>query len=225
MHKKAWLLAILLALTALAVEVQASTPRESFVEAYVATFKAAQAGGNVEPLVAKLNEALSLIKKAEAASDPEEAAKLNSEALSILSQVVEEAPKIAAEGEQARLIGNALLAVSIAALLASAYAAYRYGPSLFLKLWVKAKSKYRVKVVREEVKEGEEHGSMLLSEEVWAVVLAIIVVASVFAFSQAYLAGRVIEPFSELGVLGPHAKIADYPRRVVAGTLLSSIST
>lgn len=56
----------------------------------------------------------------------------------------------------------------------------------------------------------------MIDEEVSAVVLAIIVVTSVFASSQLLLSGRVAEPFSELGILGPKMKIGDYPRIVLA---------
>lgn len=56
----------------------------------------------------------------------------------------------------------------------------------------------------------------MIDEEVTAVVLAIIVVAGTFAASQALLAGRVVEPFSELGLLGPKMKIGDYPKAVLA---------
>ncbi|MBO3754897.1 MAG: DUF1616 domain-containing protein, partial [Candidatus Brockarchaeota archaeon] len=38
-----------------------------------------------------------------------------------------------------------------------------------------------------------------------------------FTASQAFFAGRTVEPFSELAILGPRMKIADYPREVVAG--------
>ncbi|MBC7090491.1 MAG: DUF1616 domain-containing protein [Nitrososphaeria archaeon] len=58
----------------------------------------------------------------------------------------------------------------------------------------------------------------IFDEEVLAVVAAIVIVASVFAVVQAINAGRVAEPFSELGLLGPNKKIADYPREVVAGS-------
>ncbi len=54
----------------------------------------------------------------------------------------------------------------------------------------------------------------MIDEEVSAVVLAIIVVAGVFAFSQFLFSKRVVEPFSELGVLGPKKKIGDYPKIV-----------
>ncbi len=57
----------------------------------------------------------------------------------------------------------------------------------------------------------------MIDEEVMAVVLAVIVVVGVFGVSQTIFAGRVVEPFSELAVLGPGKKIGDYPRTVVAG--------
>lgn len=56
----------------------------------------------------------------------------------------------------------------------------------------------------------------MLDEEVSAVLLALIVVGGVFALAQA-LRPNVVEPFSEIGVLGPKGKIGDYPRAVVAG--------
>ncbi|MEM2913694.1 MAG: DUF1616 domain-containing protein, partial [Candidatus Bathyarchaeia archaeon] len=60
--------------------------------------------------------------------------------------------------------------------------------------------------------------SWVFDEEVLAVIAAIAVVAGVFAISQAFYAGRVIEPFSELGLLGPAGKIGGYPKEVVAGS-------
>jgi uncharacterized membrane protein len=60
--------------------------------------------------------------------------------------------------------------------------------------------------------------SWVLDEEVLAVLAAISIVAAVLAGSQAFNAGRVIEPFSELGLLGPGGKIGDYPREVLAGS-------
>ena len=49
-----------------------------------------------------------------------------------------------------------------------------------------------------------------------AVILAVIVVIGVFAASQSFFAGRVMEPFSELAVLGPEMKIRGYPKEVAA---------
>lgn len=59
--------------------------------------------------------------------------------------------------------------------------------------------------------------SWIFDEEVMAVLTAIIIVAIVFAGVQILNAGRVIEPFSELGLLGPEGKIGGYPRQITAG--------
>ncbi|MEM3694094.1 MAG: DUF1616 domain-containing protein [Candidatus Bathyarchaeia archaeon] len=58
----------------------------------------------------------------------------------------------------------------------------------------------------------------ILDEEVLAVLASIAIVSGVFAASQLLYGGRVTEPFSELGLLGPEAKIAGYPREVEAGS-------
>ena len=102
-------------------------------------------------------------------------------------------------------------AASLAAAAALSLLAYLKGPALFWRLWFRLFKGRRVTLGSARKK------PMLLSEEVWAVILAVIVVASVFAASQALLSKRVVEPFSELGVLGPTKKIGDYPKLVVAG--------
>jgi hypothetical protein len=60
--------------------------------------------------------------------------------------------------------------------------------------------------------------SWILNEEVLAVLAAIVLVSAVIAGVQVFNAGRVVEPFSELGLLGPGGKIGDYPKTVVAGS-------
>ncbi len=55
----------------------------------------------------------------------------------------------------------------------------------------------------------------MIDEEVRAVILALALVAGVFAASQTLQSGRVVEPFSEIGLLGPGMKIGDYPRNVL----------
>ncbi|MEM2743409.1 MAG: DUF1616 domain-containing protein, partial [Candidatus Methanomethylicaceae archaeon] len=57
--------------------------------------------------------------------------------------------------------------------------------------------------------------SWILNDEVLAVIAAIIVVSGVFATIQILNTG--LEPFSELGLLGPEGKIANYPRVIEAG--------
>jgi len=60
--------------------------------------------------------------------------------------------------------------------------------------------------------------SWILNEEVLAVIAAIVLVSAVIAGVQVFNAGRVVEPFSELGLLGPGGMIGDYPKEVVAGS-------
>lgn len=59
--------------------------------------------------------------------------------------------------------------------------------------------------------------SWILDEEVLAVLAAILVVSAVFAVAYTINYGRVVEPFSELGILGSKGKIGDYPREVLVG--------
>jgi len=60
-----------------------------------------------------------------------------------------------------------------------------------------------------------ESEGLIVDEQVMAVVLAVLVIVGVFAGSQTFFAGRVVESFSELGVLGPKMKIGDYPRELI----------
>lgn len=55
----------------------------------------------------------------------------------------------------------------------------------------------------------------MIDDEVKAVALAIVVVAGVFSIAQLVSSGKVVEPFSALGLLGPKMKIGDYPRNVL----------
>ena len=57
----------------------------------------------------------------------------------------------------------------------------------------------------------------MIDEEVGAVILAIVVVASVFGIAEYINSNRVVEPFSAIGLLGPKMKIGDYPTTVVKG--------
>lgn len=57
----------------------------------------------------------------------------------------------------------------------------------------------------------------MIEEEVKAVALVIIGLMGAVAVYPVLEASRVVEPFSELGVLGPYMKIGDYPRELVVG--------
>jgi uncharacterized membrane protein len=57
----------------------------------------------------------------------------------------------------------------------------------------------------------------LIDEDVRTVAVGLLLVIAGFTVFQAFFADRVVEPFSELGVLGPNMKLGDYPRVLEAG--------
>jgi uncharacterized membrane protein len=59
--------------------------------------------------------------------------------------------------------------------------------------------------------------SWIFNEEILAIITIIIIVGTIFGVALTLYENRVIEPFSELAILGPNMKIADYPREVIAG--------
>jgi len=57
---------------------------------------------------------------------------------------------------------------------------------------------------------------VILDEEVFAVIMALTIVASVFAAAQ-ILRPSVVEPFTAIGLLNEKGKIGDYPKKAVLG--------
>ena len=58
---------------------------------------------------------------------------------------------------------------------------------------------------------------MRQDEKIQVAILIIIAVYGVLVAAPIVLGNRVVEPFSELGVLGPEMKLGDYPREVNSG--------
>jgi len=185
-------------------------------EAFEALVTAYDAGGDVGPLADKLNEALALLSEADRLenSDPDEAGRLRVRAVELLNEVIEEAPRVAEEGRRRTFFSRVLLGCSLAGLGAAGVLAYRLGPGIFWRIWARSRRGYRARL--RSRRPGKEV-SMLASGEIWAIIASVVLVGAIFAISQAVWAGRVVETFSELGVLGPSMRIGDYPREVVAG--------
>ena len=57
----------------------------------------------------------------------------------------------------------------------------------------------------------------MIDEDLKTVAVGLLLVIAGFTVFQAFFADRVVEPFSELGILGPNLKIGDYPRELVVG--------
>ena len=181
--------------------------RES-LRAYEAILEVNRAGGDTSQLIDKLNEALSLIEKAEVKGDQS----LLDEAERLIGEIIAASPELIEEGLRIRRWRTAIQMVEAVTIILLGFLIYRHGPNLFWRLWIKLRGDYLIK------RSGpSRNASMLVSGEVWAVITAIIIVGAVFALAQSLRAGRVVEPFSELGVLGPNMKIGDYPKTVVAG--------
>lgn len=56
---------------------------------------------------------------------------------------------------------------------------------------------------------------MRFDEEVFAVIMALIVVASIFGIAQVLY--KPTEPFTAIGLLDSHCKIGDYPHHIILG--------
>jgi uncharacterized membrane protein len=54
-------------------------------------------------------------------------------------------------------------------------------------------------------------------ERIQAVLMIIVLAYGVLTVAPVILGDRVVEPFSELGILGPNMKLGDYPREVALG--------
>ena len=58
---------------------------------------------------------------------------------------------------------------------------------------------------------------MRIDEKIQAAIIIVLLGYAVLTAAPIILGDRIVEPFSELGVLGPNMKLGDYPREVVAG--------
>ena len=66
--------------------------------------------------------------------------------------------------------------------------------------------------------EGETH---LIDDELRGAALVIILVIGILLVVQPLYAGRTVEAFSELAILGPNQKIGDYPKDLLVGESFS----
>ncbi len=183
---------------------------------YKAVMEAYEAGGDISELAKKLNEALNLTSKAEETVDvdPEGAERLTSEAQTLARSVIETAPIIKEEGLKQRQTTIIIVTTSAAALIIVGVLIYLSGPKHLWKMWLRLRKNYRVRVRHSST---SNNGPIITIEEVCALILALIIIISVFAASQVFFPRGIAEPFSELGVLGPNMKIGDYPKEIVAG--------
>jgi HAMP domain-containing protein len=219
---KLLILLLLLSVSLSKVDVSFSQPQPfnnaqtEIQTAYKALIEAYNAGGNINELIDQLNEALNLTAQAESAryTEPNQAQTLTSEAQALAQNVTQEAPTVKDQGLQKEQIMMITLGASVTALLIVGIVIYVSGPKALWKMWLKLRKNYRIKVKKPST---QNKGLIITSQEVCAIILGATIIIAFFAVSQVYLAGRVTEPFSELGILGPTMKLGNYPTEIVAG--------
>ena len=57
----------------------------------------------------------------------------------------------------------------------------------------------------------------MIDDEVKAIIVIILLSSAVISVYPILQEGRIVEPFSELGVLGPYGRLGDYPRQLAVG--------
>jgi hypothetical protein len=191
--------------------------RSEVYKAFQALAEAYDTGGNVSGLVRMLNRALELVDKAEITfgTDPDEAQGLAVEAKTLAFEVIRQAPLIREGGLKQTQTHMIIVVTSVTSLLIAGVLIYKFGPELLWRIWLWFRRDYLVKV--SSAKHVKEKNSVITIEHICAAILGITLIISTFAVSQYFLGGRISEPFSELGILGPNMKIGDYPKDVVAG--------
>ncbi len=113
-------------------------------EAYLNLAKAEEKGANVSEAALKLNKALQLLRLAKHEENPEKREEMLKEAEKLILEVEKLTPKLAREGEVKETIRKITSAFTAVAASAALVLAYLYLPRLLWRLWVKARSNWRV---------------------------------------------------------------------------------
>ncbi len=171
---------------------------------YLSIVKANQAGANTTSLTSQLNYVINSTLNRGKWPSPER-----------LAEIREEAARLASLAHRLAFWYKLILALafgSIVLLLALAYYSLIVKGAIW-KIWLRMRENHLLRVRKERA----HRSSMLLDDEVRAVLAAILVIILIFAATQYFTAGRVAEPFSELGLLGRNKKLADYPSNLTVG--------
>jgi len=193
-------------------------------DAFKAVVAAYQDGGSVGELVEELNEALVLLSEAGRA-DSEQAGIIADQAYEIAEGVESEAPRAREEGMRLRQNERIGWAIAIGGVILGVLLIYFVGPRLYWSLWLRIRRDFIVKASPNKRQKGQidrsigqvEGASSIISGEVWSVVIAVVVLVTIFGYTEFYFSRNVVEPFSEFGILGPNMTIANYPRNVTVG--------
>jgi hypothetical protein len=116
-------------------------------QAFLALRSAEVDGGNITSLVLSLNEAINLTERADVmnATNPSQSAALYSQAYSLASNILRQAPTVAAQGRTAVAAAATDFYAETTVLGALAVVAYFFTPRAFWWLWVRIYGGWRVK--------------------------------------------------------------------------------
>lgn len=169
--------------------------RTKFEQVFVEIRSAESAGGDVSKLLPKLNTAIALLDS-DKISDVEKADLL-------LNEVRQDALVIKAVGIQIRNTQYVIVGVALVILGASA-----------LFVWLNG-SRFKWDLLA-RILRGLGR-SPAISHDVKFVAMVIIILMMGIVVYPVLSPKRFVEPFSELGLLGPNGKLGDYPSKVVVG--------
>ncbi len=191
-----------------------------FRKVFTAAYEENIHGVKVRDVADELNTALQLVRKFRKTGDARYLAESYDRlvaACRLLKQDVEHFQEL-----QNR--NNAIATVLIAVLPPVIYVlATVVVPCLYIRFKMWYFSIFDVVPEEERGKGGESEErravrkSILMDEEVFAVVIAICIVVSVFVIAYVVTHSKVTEPFSAIGLLGPTKKIGGYPTVVYPG--------
>ena len=142
--------ALLLLASAAVVQAQPLDPesvRLSLSQVFAEVVRAEMEGANVTELAAKLNQALQLVREAEAVGGPE-SAELLREAEDLIQEVNASIPGLLEEAEAEARRRLILTGVGVAALVVGGVLAYVYLPRLVWLAWLRARRGWKVRRVR-----------------------------------------------------------------------------
>ena len=215
LHYRIILIAIVISLLMAVVYVQTIPieARRRIIELYLIAVDLHREGGNVTSLIEYLNRAIEYVLLYEKEGSEE----LLAHSMEAIDRATTEVKRVREEIAIMKEYNMELLIVLSVVIAVVAFLIYRIFPRVYLRFKLWYLGYFRVKLFKGKSSRSKVIKSRIVSEEVMAVILAVVIVASVFAISQIFLAGRVVEPFSELGTLGPRKKIGDYPKTVFVG--------
>ncbi len=117
-------------------------------EVYSKLVEAEGSGADILNASLQLDKALKLIKQAE--EDPRNSDRLISEAITLISNVDSMIPTLIEEGGRKTFFKNLYVFSAVSATLSSIILSYILSPRIFWSLWLRAKSRWLVKIMDEK---------------------------------------------------------------------------